>query len=195
MPDVRKIEESLKHHNIPGDIADAVLRPETPGHCFGKAAKARRLVQVIDRMDATLERQLLIEVMGWCACCKGGSREADCKAYRKATAGSDLKSRIEGLSALRFMGNPKLNSDGTISAWISWKVKDRYLCPCPCFSGLQLSEPVSLTYCLCCAGHFLHHYGNALGVKLETIGVISSALNSKGAKPCEFAYRLCSGED
>jgi hypothetical protein len=56
--------------------------------------------------------------------------------------------------------------------------------------GVELKEPVSITYCYCCAGHFRHHYQNALGIKLKTKKVISSVLNSLGKKPCQFVYEI-----
>jgi len=191
LPDLKKIGESLKHHGIAQEAIGSLLGSQEGLPLLGrKAAAAARLAEAVARMDGALPEEDLIEIMGWCACCTGGKRADDCKAYRNKTTDLDLKARVEGLSVVRFMGNPRLNEDGTISAFISWKSGESYLCPCPCFSGLKMKDAVSKTYCLCCAGHFRHHYINALGVELRTIGVVSSALNSGGRMPCEFSYQL-----
>lgn len=191
MPDIKKIGESLKQHDIAQETIDSLLgRREGLPLLRRKASAAARLAQVVARMEEALPEEQLIEIMGWCACCTGGKRADDCKAYRKKSSGLELKARVDGLSEVRFMGNPRLNADGTISAFISWKAGGSYMCPCPCFAGIKMKDAVSKTYCLCCAGHFRHHYGNALGIELRTIGVVSSALNSGGSMPCEFAYQV-----
>lgn len=47
-----------------------------------------------------------------------------------------------------------------------------------------------LTYCLCCAGHFMFHYQKALNIKLRVKKVVSSIINSEGKEPCVFIYEI-----
>lgn len=191
MPDAKKIEDSLRKH----DISEGLIETIVPGKenltaKSKKEEKAIQLINVINRLDSYLEEKERAEIMDWCACCKGGQRDKDCKYYAKKSDGEPLEQRIEGLSSVQNMGRPKLNDDGTISTWINWKENGKYRCPCPNFNGLELNDAVSTTYCLCCAGHFRYHYQNALKVKLRTKEVVSSVLSSKGEKPCEFVYEI-----
>lgn len=49
---------------------------------------------------------------------------------------------------------------------------------------------VSRNYCVCCAGHFKHHYEIMLGVKLKTIEIVSSPLDSNGENPCVIKFAI-----
>lgn len=42
----------------------------------------------------------------------------------------------------------------------------------------------------CCAGHFKYHYEIMLGVKLKTLEVLSSPLDSDGENPCIIKYEI-----
>lgn len=81
-----------------------------------------------------------------------------------------------------------MNTDGTITAGIG--DEGGLECPYPVFNGSGSAEPVSLTCCYCCAGHFRFHYKFALGVKLKTKAVVSSALASNRQQPCRFVYEI-----
>jgi len=106
------------------------------------------------------------------------------KEYSERT----LEDKIQAIYKIMHMGKPVLNLDGTITAHIG--NDGGFECPCPVFSGSGFDEPVSITYCYCCAGHFRFHYQIALDVKLETITVESSALASKRTEPCIFRYKI-----
>jgi hypothetical protein len=47
-----------------------------------------------------------------------------------------------------------------------------------------------LTYCLCCAGHARRHLQKLLGVTLTTREIVSSPINSRGQRPCEFIFEM-----
>ena len=191
MPDAKKIEDSLRKHDISEVLIETIVAgKENFTAKSKKEEKAVNLINVINRIDSYLEEKERNEIMDWCACCKGGQRDKDCKQYAKKSVGQPLEQKIKGLSNVQYMGRPKLNDDGTISTWIDWKENEKYRCPCPNFNGLELNDAVSTTYCLCCAGHFRYHYQNALRVKLRTKEVVSSVLSSKGEKPCEFVYEM-----
>lgn len=191
MPDANKIEKSLRKHNISEALIETIMAgKENLTAKSNKKEKAIHLINVINRIDSYLDEKERSEIMDWCACCKGGQRDKDCKQYAMKSVGQPLEQKIRGLSSVKYMGRPRLNDDGTISTWIYWKENEKFKCACTNFKGLELNKAVSTTYCLCCAGHFRYHYQNALGVKLRTIEVVSSVLSSKGEKPCEFVYEI-----
>ena len=130
------------------------------------------------------------EIMDWGACCKGGVRDKAVKKLAKELNGKNLEKKLKALWDVPNMGQPSLKDDGTITTGIFYKGADGYKCACPCFHNEKFQEPISATYCLCCAGHFRYHYQNALGVKLKTMKVLSSPLESLGKKPCVFIYEI-----
>ena len=96
-----------------------------------------------------------------------------------------------------------LNSDGTLTAVMVYKNNDKYSCVCSAtvckdvkVSDLALSKSNSdyrvmpLSYCLCCAGSFRRHLQLMLDIKLKTKEIISSPINSRGEKPCEFVFEF-----
>lgn len=58
------------------------------------------------------------------------------------------------------------------------------------FNGLKYDYSVSRNYCFCCAEHFKHHYEIMLGVKLKTLEITSSPLDSNGKNPCVIKYAI-----
>lgn len=191
MPNAGKIHQSLLAHNLSESIVEQIMEgyQNLPAKCK-KADKAAFITQVIDRMDGLLDRDTRIEVIDWCACCKSGTRAQAVKKFVKEHKDNDLPEKVVALNQLGAIGKPTLNNDGTISTGVFWGEENGYKCPCPSFNGLKLLEPVSITYCYCCAGHFRYHYQNALGVKLRTKEVVSSVLESMGKKPCQFVFEI-----
>jgi len=189
MPDIEKIHKSLQEHKISESFINQIMDGKKEKYSK-KNEKASFITLIINRIDNLFDSETCKQIIDWCACCKGGSREKDIKKFVKENKEKSLAEKIEGLSKVQNMGNPKLNEDGTISTGIFWGDENGYKCPCPCFNGVELKEPVSITYCYCCAGHFRYHYQNALGLKLKTKEVVSSVLNSLGKKPCQFVYEI-----
>ena len=87
------------------------------------------------------------------------------------------------------MGEPALNGDGSITLRaVSYYDGEKFLCACPNFNGVKRDYSVSKNYCFCCAGHFKHHYEIMLGLKLKTLEIISSPLDSRGKNPCVIKF-------
>lgn len=195
MADAGRIHQSLQAHNLSEDVIEQIMEgyQDIPAKCK-KERKAAFISQVIDRMDGLLEEETRQEIIDWCACCKSGARALDksVKTFGKEHKGQSLREQVEALNQLNIVGKPILLEDGTISTGVFWRdeTENVYKCPCSSFSGLKLAEPVSITYCYCCAGHFRYHYQNAFGVELRTKEVVSSVLSSLGEKPCEFRYEV-----
>jgi hypothetical protein len=102
--------------------------------------------------------------------------------------GRSLEDKIQALRQISSSGKPVLHADGTITTGIG--DQGGFECPCPVFGGVNVKEPVSKTYCYCCAGHFRFHYQIALGVKLKTLAVESSVLASNREQPCRFTFEI-----
>ena len=150
-----------------------------------KKRKAAYFKRAIDIMTEKVDPQKLQEVFEWNACCKSGARERASKAFAKENDNKSFDEKLEKIKSIPYMGEPIRNDDGTITVYaVKWFNGDKYLCSCSNFSGLNLDYNVSKNYCFCCAGHFKYHYEIMLGVKLKTLEIISSPLDSNGEKPC-----------
>lgn len=84
----------------------------------------------------------------------------------------------------------RLNDDGTLSIFWSFKKNGKYRCVCPIIEKLEKATAVSLTYCGCCSGHVKYHYENFLGVKLQLLEIVSSPISSGGNKHCEHLFEI-----
>ena len=102
-----------------------------------------------------------------------------------------IDEKLEKIKSVPNMGIPVKNADGTITVnAVSYSDGEKYLCGCSNFNGLNFDYDVSKNYCFCCAGHFKHHYEIMLGVKLNTVEIISSPLDSKGQNPCVIKFEI-----
>jgi hypothetical protein len=153
------------------------------------------IIPVIDKMDELLTKEQVLAVMERQGCCKSGKRDKDCKAFAKEHADKTLAEKIALLPNIQYMMAPQLNDDGTMT--VEWGKgyqngvhTGEATCSCGAIKKLKQPFSVSETYCGCCAGHFLYHYQNALGVKLKLKKINSSPLNTNGEKPCSFTFEI-----
>lgn len=189
---VENFRSSLQEHNIDPILVAQIMRGyEGISDRSTKVKKVEFFMQAMKRMDELLDYETRYRVRDTCACCTGGWREKAVSKLATETADKNLDEKIQALQQLTHMGSPVLNPDNTITAGIGGE--EGCSCACSIFSGAgspQLQQPVSSTYCLCCGGHFRYHYQIALGVKLRTKEVLSTALESLGKKPCRFVYEM-----
>jgi hypothetical protein len=186
---VTRFREALMKHEIPESIQRQIFQDyETVSDRSKKEKKAAFFIDAIDRMDKLLDPEKNQAIRDSCACSKGGWRLKAMRKIAKEYPEKSLEEKLGAISEVKHMGNPRLNPDGTITASIG--ETGGFECPCPVFHGVGITKPVSITYCYCCAGHFKHHYQIALDVKLETVTVESSALESQRTKPCRFIYKI-----
>lgn len=156
-----------------------------------KKLKAAYFKRAVDILNENLEPDKLKEILEWNACCKSGAREKASKAFARENAGLSLEEKLPLIKNVPFMGEPVLRPDGTITiAAVSWYENGQYLCSCSNFSRLKRDYSISKNYCYCCAGHFKHHYELMLGVRLETVEIVSSPLDSDGREPCVIGFRI-----
>ncbi|MFW2489164.1 hypothetical protein ACN077_11355 [Clostridium chromiireducens] len=192
MPYPGKLKESLEKNNVDEKIIMKIYEGyEDIGDKSSKRVKVmfmRRAMSIIDEHFDYEKRYKIIDV---CACCLGGSREKNVKKFVKSLQGQklSLSQKVQELREVRpFYNSTTLNEDGTITDGIYYNIDDKYKCACTCLSKENITEPISSTYCLCCAGHYRHHLQNALGIKLKTKKVVSSAIESLEKEPCVFIF-------
>jgi hypothetical protein len=189
MPSLKKIKESMTNLKIAPEImAQMNFDANTAGN------NPLPIIDIIDKMDELLTKEQRYAVMELQGCCKNGQRDKDCKAFAKEHADRPIAEKLKLLANVQNMMAPQLNDDGTITVtWGGYQNgvhKGATTCSCGTIKKLKQPFSVSSTYCGCCAGHFLYHYQNALGIKLRLKDIVSSPLNSNGEKPCSFIFEI-----
>ena len=191
MPNLKKMKETMIKTGIAPDvIAQMDLDAEQRGN------NPQAVIAVIDKMDELLTKEQRLAVMQEQGCCKGGKRDKDCKAFGKEHKDKSLTEKLALMSTVEYMMSPRINDDGTFTITMEGQATNNHVhqgkTTCSCGAIKKLKQPfnVSPTYCGCCAGHFLYHYQNALGVKLSLKEINSSPLNTNGEKPCSFTFEI-----
>jgi len=192
MPSPEKFKESLQKFGVSEAICHEIdAGYETVAFKSPKSARARYFKRAIDILDAQVAPETVQALLDWNACCKTGQRHKAALAFAKRNCGLSLAEKLELIKAERYMGNPALNPDGSITVHAVAVLKDgKYQCVCSNFIGLKRDYEVSRHYCFCCAGHFRFHYETMLGCRLKTVGIESSPLDSNGAAPCVIRFEM-----
>jgi hypothetical protein len=186
---IERFRTALAESGIGEDLVRQIFAGhERTSDRSSKEKRAEFMALAMRRMDELLSAEDRHAVRDVCACSKGGWRLKAAQAIAREHAGQSLEARLEALRQVRYMGEPVLNKDGSITAGIG--AEGGFPCPCPVFGGRTPAPPVSITYCYCCAGHFRFHYQIALGRSLVTKAVLSSSLESGGTRPCRFVYDI-----
>ena len=187
MPTLKKIRDTMKKQKIDPAIMEQM---DFEADCNDP----QNIIALIDKMDALLTKDQCMSIMEKQGCCKSGQRDKACKAFAVEHSDKTLPDKLALISNVQYMMSPVLNGDGSITVSFGgyqngihsgWNT-------CSCGSIKKIMQPFSIspTYCGCCAGHFLYHYQNALGVKLRLRDVDSSPLNTNGEKPCQFTFEV-----
>jgi len=188
MPFLEKIEKTMTKMKIPPEI----IKKIGIEHPINNETK--NVIAVIEKMDKLLSLDQCLAIMEKQGCCKSGQRDRDCKAFGEEHKDKPLAEKIKLLSGVQYMMTPSLNSDGIITVsyggYQNGVHTGKTTCSCGQIKVLKQPFSVSPTFCGCCAGHFLYHYQNALGVKLRLKEIISTPLNTNGEKPCEFKFEI-----
>jgi len=156
-----------------------------------KKKKAAYFKHAVDVMNEQMDLDKFQEIFEWNSCCKSGAREKASKAFAKENANATLDEKLEKIKSVPYMGQPVYNHNGTITTYaVSWFDGEKYQCACSNFSHLKRDYDISKNYCFCCAGHFKYHYEIMLGLKLKTLEIVSSPLDSNGKNPCVIRYQI-----
>jgi hypothetical protein len=192
MPGPEKFKESLELFKVDKAIIEEINNGyDSLVSSSNIKEKSQYFAKAMEIFDKKLDNNKKIEIMDYNACSKGGARGKTSKAHAKKIADLNLSEKIKTIKEMPAMGDPILNEDGSITAGLWNKAGEKYKCGCPCFNKLKEQPFISLTYCLCCAGHFKYHYETMLGIKLKTKEVKSSPLNSNGKEPCILVFEIC----
>ena len=192
MPSLGNFQESLEVFHIDEAIISQInegyedIDAQSP-----KSDRALYFKRAVDILNENVSPEKVQELLEWNACCKGGTRQKASKAFAKEYAGLSLGEKLEHIKEVPNMGLPAQNEDGTITVRaVSYRKDGKYLCACPNFNGVKRDYSVSCNYCFCCAGHFKYHYEIMLGVKLKTLEIVSSPLDSEGKNPCIIRFAI-----
>lgn len=190
MPCIKKMKQTMKNQGISDEIISQFTFAEQKGN------RPEPIISFIDLLDKLLTKEQVLRIMQNEGCSKGGQRDIDAKAFGKLHKEKSLFEKIELMKTadLGYIFPPTLNADGTLSISFGGHQngvhKGKTTCSCGAIKKLKQPFSVSSTYCGCCAGHFMYHYQNALGIKLRLKQIVSSPLNTNGEKPCSFIYEI-----
>lgn len=162
------------------------------------------LVNVIERMEKILDSNTVQEILDSHACTGGKEYCERLKKIGKEIASKTLSEKIAHVNNIS-SGSEKiiLNADNTLSVTWSFDNNGKYKCVCSAAvkKGVKVSDialennntsncVMPLSYCYCCAGSARRHLQLQLGVNLKTKELLTSPINSKGEKPCEFILEI-----
>jgi len=167
-----------------------------------KIVAGGNLINVIERMERALDPDALHEILDRHACGGGKDFIARMKKIGREIADKPLNEKITHINNISSDSEKiTLNADNTLSVIWSFDNNGKYQCVCsaavkPGVRVSDLSEGVDddrvmpLAYCFCCAGSGRRHLQLQLGAELRTKEIISSPINSKGEKSCEFILEI-----
>ena len=192
MPSPEKFKKSLEKFGIDEEVVLQINEGyEDIVDKASKKIKAAYFKRAVDIMEEQVEPQKLQDIFEWNACCKGGKREKISKVFAKENVNLSIQERLQKIKEVPNMGEPFQSEDGIITVKaVSYSDGEKYLCACSNFNGIEYDYSVSKKYCYCCAGHFKHHYEIMLGVKLKTVEIKSSPLDSNGKNPCVIKFAI-----
>ena len=162
------------------------------------------LVNVIERMENTLNPDTLHQLLDSQGCTGGKEYLKRCEKIGKEIADKTLNERIAHVNNISSDAEKvTFNADNTLTVILSFNGNGKYKCACSAAAknGVKVSDLalvnntavdglMPLSYCYCCAGASRRHLQLQLGVELKTKEIISSPINSKGEKPCEFILEI-----
>jgi hypothetical protein len=187
--------DHLRKAKVDEYTIQSILGPDAPAEPQeGTQEYADYMACVLQKCDELLDQDTFNAAMFDRACCKSGYRLNNAKCMAKEHGDKPLEEKLKILGELKYMGKPFLNKDGDIeTVAVGGHGFTKMYCPCWRLKSLTpASGPMPLSYCACCAGHFMFHYQKALGIKLRLKKVVSSTLNSCGSDPCVFQYQILS---
>lgn len=159
------------------------------------------LVDIILRMEKLLDLDIMRQILDSCGC--GGGRDyiKKCEKIGKELAGKSIDEKANHLNNNIFDSEKiVLKGNNLLTGTFLYNENEKYKCVCSAAvkKGMAVSDLVSdaddrvmpLSYCFCCAGSFRRHLQLQLGVELKTKEIVSSPINKRGKKPCEFIFEI-----
>ena len=94
----------------------------------------------------------MIDLLAANACCRGGAREKNAKAFAKANSDKSLEEKPSLIPSVPYAGRPVLNENGSITVHaVYYYDETKYLCACSNYHRTKRDYPVSkkLLFLLC----------------------------------------------
>lgn len=162
------------------------------------------LINIIKQMGKLLNPDMIYDILDSCACGGGKDFLKRCEKIGKEIADKPLSEKIDHVNNISSDSEKIiLNADNTLSVIWSFDNNGKYKCVCSAAveTGVRVSElalennnagdyVMPLSYCYCCAGSGRRHLQLQLGVELKTREIVSSPINSRGEKMCEFILEI-----
>lgn len=194
MPSPEKFKQTLIEYGIENPIIEMINSGyEDIAGSSSKAEKRDYFKRAMILFDSQVPRETVIALMDSNGCCKSHTARAKAsRQFAKDTVHKSIEERIPLISNVKNMGVPNLTEDGKLQILAVQYYKDnRFHCACPSINtGRKKEDPLSRTYCLCCAGHFRYHYQIMLDCRLKLHRVLTSPLDSDGKEPCSFVFQF-----
>ena len=186
MPDlIRQIKETMVKKGISGET---IAQFDFSGK---KENQSMTIIKLVNQMDKLLSKEQCLSIMEEQGCCTTGKPAKAHNDFGRKYAGKTIGEKISLFDKMETGHKPlcKLNGNGTVSAfWGNENGNNK--CVCGFIKKLTEPVPVSKTFCGCCGGHVRKNLQRSLGVKLHLTKIVSSAVNSKGKKRCEFLFKV-----
>ena len=169
-----------------GMPADLISQFHEPAN----ALRPEAIVEFINQMDTLLSKEQILLIMQEQGCSKSDKVAKPFREFARVHADKTTEEKINLMAELDSPHKAPchLNQDGTLS--IYWGTGEEGKYQCVCSKNPKTPEPVSLTFCGCCGGHVRFTYQHALGVNLRLKKIVSSPINSRGKKRCEFLFKI-----
>jgi hypothetical protein len=182
---ILKLAEKLEEAKIDQEITKQILEG---GDAMGKSVKPEDVADwfrgAMLKMDNLIDKETRYAIREGCACLLAGQKEKSC--LKIAQENKTLEDRVKAVSHLHYIcGDVFIDDNGDIKT--RGDTAGKYGNKCVCL--IMAKEPVSITYCYCCGGHFKHHLQTALGVKLECTA-ITTPLSTGNKTPCTFRFKV-----
>jgi len=182
---VLKLAEQLEVAKIDQEITDQILEG---GEQIGKTTRPEKIADwfrgAMLKMDNLIDEKNRYAIREGCACLLAGQKEKSC--LRVAQEHKSLEDRVKALNDLHYIcGEVWIDENGDINT--RGDTTGKYGNKCVCL--IEAKEPVSITYCYCCGGHFKHHLQTALGVRLACMA-ITTPLSTGNKTPCTFRFKI-----
>jgi hypothetical protein len=183
MPSIKGQIKTMGKLGIPAELMSQFREP-------ANALRPEAIVAFINQMDTLLSKEQILSIMQEQGCNKSAKVAAPFREFGRIHANKTIEEKVKLMPELDtpYRSPCHLNLDGTLS--IYWGTGEEGDYQCVCSKNPKTSEPVSLTFCGCCGGHVRFTYQYALGVNLRLKKIVSSPINSKGKKRCEFLFEV-----
>lgn len=178
---------SLLAYDVRGEAFETIMQGSSDVNYESKKQRQEWLAGAMRRMDETLPADVVKTIREGSACCLGGERARLAKEIHDSY--DTVEARFAAFAKTRtIVGDAAYRVDEDTYRVCFWETPPERD-GCSCLRYVPRSEPMSMSWCLCCGGHIRAHFENALGVE-AACSCVSSQLSSCGKQPCIFELHI-----